>query len=550
MPPRVLLQRMGERFRLLSSSGGRQDRQATLLAALNWSWDLLTPSEKHVLAQLSVFEGGWSLDAAEAVVDLSHLADPPWLPDAMQSLIDKSLLVDKPPNRFTMLGTVREYCADRLREFGPGEEAAARARHCRFFAGIPEAAATADACADLGNLVSACRAALAGHDAALAVGALRGTWAARSMRGPYRSAVDLAVQVRAMPWIGPPLAAWVEWIQASALRSTGEVKEAEALLVSALSKAREAGDLECEARVLVGLGAICTDNGLLDSAAEHHLQAMAAARAIGDGALECEARMSLGLVLDRKGDSVGSRGHYESALALARAIGHRRWEGGVLGNLGTWHANHGSPDEARLHFQSSLEAAVDVGDRRWEGNALCNLGLLQHMQGALESARETLLQALQVAREIGSERLEAVTLGNLGLVDVSAGLFDAASLHYEQALQVARRIGDRRAEGQFLGYLGLLQGQLRRIAEAIVNLQAGEAILVSLNDPSSVALLLAQRAEVEVIRGDVEAARRAAARARQLGEQLGEGSESELGLQLRRIERWIGREADPSVPQP
>jgi class 3 adenylate cyclase len=57
--PRQLLHRMGERFRLLSSSGGRQDRQATLRAALDWSWDLLTAAEKHALAQLSVFEGGF-----------------------------------------------------------------------------------------------------------------------------------------------------------------------------------------------------------------------------------------------------------------------------------------------------------------------------------------------------------------------------------------------------------------------------------------------------------------------------------------------------------
>ena len=92
MSPRTLLARMSERFKLLATAGGRQDRQATLRAALDWSWDLLTPADKAALAQLSVFEGGFTLEAAEAVLDLSGVAAAEWPLDAVQSLVDKSLL--------------------------------------------------------------------------------------------------------------------------------------------------------------------------------------------------------------------------------------------------------------------------------------------------------------------------------------------------------------------------------------------------------------------------------------------------------------------------
>ena len=60
MSPQAVLARMGQRFKLLAAGGARRDRQATLRAAFDWSWDLLTDAEKSALAQLSVFEGGFS----------------------------------------------------------------------------------------------------------------------------------------------------------------------------------------------------------------------------------------------------------------------------------------------------------------------------------------------------------------------------------------------------------------------------------------------------------------------------------------------------------
>lgn len=100
MSPRTLLSRMSERFKLLSSSGGRVDRQATLRAVFDWSWDLLSLPEQAALAQLSVFEGGFTLEAVEGVLDLSRYDEAPWPVDVLQSLVQKSL--------------VREVDADRL----------------------------------------------------------------------------------------------------------------------------------------------------------------------------------------------------------------------------------------------------------------------------------------------------------------------------------------------------------------------------------------------------------------------------------------------------
>src|ERR1700686_5883784 len=98
-----------------SSSGGALDRQATLRAVFDWSWDLLSLPEKAALAQLSMFEGGFTLEAVEAVLDLSAYENAPWPMDALQSLVQKSLVRQVTDNRFDLLVSVQEYAADELR---------------------------------------------------------------------------------------------------------------------------------------------------------------------------------------------------------------------------------------------------------------------------------------------------------------------------------------------------------------------------------------------------------------------------------------------------
>jgi predicted ATPase/class 3 adenylate cyclase len=112
--PAELVVRMRERFLVLASRGPRPDRQATLRATLDWSWDLLDAAERSALAQLSVFEGGFTLEAAEAVVDVVRIAPSIMVADVVQSLIEKSLVRRLHARRFALLQTVRDYAAEKL----------------------------------------------------------------------------------------------------------------------------------------------------------------------------------------------------------------------------------------------------------------------------------------------------------------------------------------------------------------------------------------------------------------------------------------------------
>ena len=541
MSPRTLLARMSERFKLLASAGGRQDRQATLRAALDWSWDLLTPADKAALAQLSVFEGGFTLEAAEAVLDLSGIAAAEWPLDAVQSLVDKSLLRPLSAHRLGLLGSVQEYAAEHLRTpghfpgSGPAALDAAQARHGACFAALGEAQATAQGCIELENLSAACRRAVRRGDASTAVGALQGTWAALRLRGPFRAGVELAQAVLAMPRLQVAQQAAAERVTASALHSVGRVAEARAGLERALTHALGVADRRCEAQVLAQLGELDGNDGRNEPAQAALERALAMARELGDSGLECDVLSALGTLLDFLGRAPDARAHYEAALDAARASGDRRREGGMLGNLGLLLANQGRMDEAATHIEASLLIAREVGDRKWEGNARCNLGLLQHVRGRMSEARDQLAASLAVALDLGHVRLECVVRCNLGIVYQALGDPVSALTHYEAALQVARDMADRRSEGQVLNYLGLLHLRQGRFGPARESLDAGQRLLLEVDDRLNLALLLCSRAELEHLSGRPGDAAAALDRAASMAAELGAGADSELGQALGRV---------------
>lgn len=124
--------RLHDRFRLLAGRGRARERHATLRATLDWSYELLEDTERVLLDRLSVFVGGFYLEAVEEVCGMQPL-DPLDIVDLLTSLVDKSLVVVREVDgvvRYRMLETVQAYCADKLAE--RGETAAVLARHARW----------------------------------------------------------------------------------------------------------------------------------------------------------------------------------------------------------------------------------------------------------------------------------------------------------------------------------------------------------------------------------------------------------------------------------
>jgi len=553
MTPRMLLSRMDERFRLLASLGGRRDRQATLRATFDWSWDLLAAAEKSALAQLSVFEGGFTLEAAEAVLDVSACDPKVWTIDVLHSLVDKSFVRPVGQERFDLLSSVQAYAAEhhsfegRYPGSGPTAVHAAQHRHGTWFAALGPKRAVEGACADLANLVIACRRAVAQADAPVAVAALRGAWAAVSRHGPFSAGAELANDVCRIPGLDGIAAAQAHAVYGRALNSLGRPAEARQHYELALAWAREGEDFRCVAEVTASLANLDGHEGRSDDARVGYLDALALARKLGDPDTECASLNGLANIDFSLGHFDAARTNYEAALTRARESVDRGWQCALLSNLGMLHANIGAMDDARPCITQSLGLARLIGDRQRESSTLCNLGMLHLVQGRAEEAIQACEQALQVARELGHRRLEGVLQCNLGLAQEKRGCSRDALSHFDAALRVMRELGDPLYEGQFLGYQGRSLARLGEVDSARRCFAAGQALLRDASDPLSLGVLLCDYAECELSAGDAPAARKALDEARTLAATAGARPQSELGQALLRVEEQFTRaENDPS----
>jgi len=527
MSPRQMLERMGQRFHLLAVPGRPLSRHATMRAALDWSWELLAAAERRALAQLTVFEGPFTLGDAEAVLDAGEEVPAPWVPDLLQSLIEKSMLRTRGRERFELLRNVQDYAAEHLATpgrfagSGPTALVAAQMRHWRHYAALEERAILDDDSV-VDNLVCACRRATGAGDASAAAGALAGSWVVLRRTGPFQTALDLAASVRRLPGLAPDVQTLVERVAGSADELLGHIEQARAGLDAALHLALEAGDEAAQGWARVALGEHLYKRGQ-----------MAAAREVLDRALlsgpqrpglRCAALNALGTLEMRAGHAEAARTAYEAALPLAREGNDTARIGGLLGNLAILAHQDGQEARALDLYEQSLALTQRGRDRRWEGNTRCNLGLLLQEHGRGDEAESQFRQALAIAREIGHAMLEATVLCNLGIrLDVRGELASACT-HHEQALEVALRMGDRRAAGQFSGYLGEALARCGRVAAGLERLAEGEALLLDAADSVSLGLLRCQRALAEFLAGrgdqarELLAAQKVASRAEGAGE--------------------------------
>jgi len=527
MTPRTMLSRMGERFKLLATPGGRRDRQATLRATLDWSWDLLSETERVALAQLSVFEGGFTLFAAEAVLELEAVANAAWAVDVVQALVQKSLLRAGTAQRFEMLRSVQDYAAERLGAIADAVRSA-QARHGVYFSALGEPTVrSGQHDADVDNLVVATRRALDARDAELAIRTLVGAWEVLSRTGPFAIALNLAEAALACAAPSTEAAAFASWVAGGAEISLGKATQALVHLHSGLAYAGEGSTLalllHCAlAEAQSGLGHMVEAEAHLD-------QALANARLQTDVRLLCRALNQRGAWLMRHSRLQESQSAYEEALQAALRAQDERWQGGILGNLGVIAQMLGDVVTARLHYEAALVHATAKRDRRWEGNTRCNLGLLLQDSGNPSDAELQFSIALATARHLGHRRLECTVLCNLGLLRQSQLQFDAAVNHFQSAVRVAQQIDDPRSQGQSLGYQGLALAHLGRTDEAETAFSVGRELLSQLQDPLSLGLLHCAQAQACLLSNSSERSSVLLEQAQTELIKSGTGSGSELG---------------------
>ena len=424
-----IAKRLDERFRLLvGGSRTAPARHQTLQAAMDWSYSLLSEGERAVLRRLSVFAGGFTLEAAEGVCDGEGVEAADLL-DLVSHLVDKSLVIadteDGPP-RYRMLETVRQYGRDRLRE--TGEERVTRERHRDWFLHLAERAEPelrghqqSDWLDLLEREHDNLRAALewslttATTDAALRIAvALIWFW---DTRGYFREGRD---------WLGRALAASGpirSRLRGHALIAAGHLAwhqsdyhEARTLIEQGLDMFTDLEDASGIADSLWFLGLTVSEQGDYAKAVEIYERGLALYRELGDRRGVLEILNWMGFTENARGNIERAATLHNDALALARELAVPRMIAVALYGLGDAASHRGDRAGARALYEESLAVFRRIGARGFYPGLLRRLGGIAREEGDNTRAEAFLRESLTYCREMGEK------MGMVACLEDLAGL--------------------------------------------------------------------------------------------------------------------------------
>lgn len=599
-----LLARLDQRFRLLRGTGGDVDpRTATMRGVLDGSWSQLEPWARLGLAQCSQFRGSFTLESAEAVLDVAECEDAPWAMDVLQRLQDQSLLevesVERGRTCFRLLHTVRDYAAEQLarpdgaERTGPEAVRAVRKRHCEHYAALGsnprlEAVDGPNAWEALGRLLRQRDNLTAALDWALDAGSLhQAVHLARALQEVAKHQGPLTlVQGRVNHILTLPGSVESERIdlaarQAELMVLAGDVGPAKETLLRLQEGAAALDSPRLLAKVFVVLGNMEIESDAPNAARPHLEAAREAAVRADDGLLQAMATMSLGSLEQTAGRPDAAEELYRDALVRVRRLGNSRLEGVLLLHLGSLDMDRGRLEAAHVTFEEALASMRRVGARRHEGSALGNLGALYLEMGRLKDARRCLEEALVVHREVGALRLEGAALGNLGTLCVTLGDGPSAQGYYLESIAIHEGLGNRGfaaimrgnlaevhlqagrledaercvsravstcselglvvAQAVFLGLTGQVCEGLGLPCDADRSFDESEALLRSSDRPGELGKLLCRRGKVFAVRGDTAAAEATLEEATVLSTRLQVTPESELARGLVELRQMLAR---------
>lgn len=457
---RGVAERLDDRFRLLATARrGLPDRQQTLRAVIDWSWEQLTEPQRTALCALAVHPGGCTLEAAEAVgVDL----------DVVDQLVNRSVLVADPP-RYRLLESIAAYCLERLE----ADDRAFRLRD-EFYIGLAERA----------------RPHLYGHaqrewlrrldDEAVNLRSVTGSrrlaealawyWYLRGRHGEghrYLAAVSegSALEAGFAMLVGARRAEVKEfpdarsrWFVAHAYLHLGDVAAAEPLLAGALADFRALDDRWGEAAALAGRAKQAMFQGDLATAERSGTESLAIFTDLGDRWGRLQASDMLGYLAEVTGDHERAGRLHGEGLRIAEDL--RLWTDVSyrLSSLGRIALLTGDLARSREFHERGMRLAAEQSNPFAEDFARVGLGLVARRAGGLDTAERLFQESLDWNR-----RLEAdygvpfygmtLILAELGFIAEQRGDAAPARALHAEGLAAAREVGDPRSVA--LAYEGL-----------------------------------------------------------------------------------------------
>jgi non-specific serine/threonine protein kinase len=480
LPLEQILRLLTERFRLLTSGDRDLPRHQTLRAMLDWSYELLDDTEKKLFARLSVFAGGWTLEAASQVCSGAPITKDD-LVYVLIGLIEQSLIVaEEDGDRYRMLETVRQYARDRLPEASEGERW--RDRHLEYFLALAEEAEPKLNGPQQRNWLDRLESEHDNTRAALAwsltesrnvasglrlAGAFRMFW---FVRGFFMEGRD---------WFSKLLAptSGAEAIRAESrakaldsagtlARQQGDYAAAQGMYEESLAIWRKLGERHGMGSALNNLGTLTYLRGDYQTARVLYEESLAMRRALRDLSGIAACLHNLGNLAYLKGDCASARGLHQESLAIERELGNQWGIATSLQSLGMTLEAQGDHAAARAACDESLAIQRELGDRPGIGNSLNQLGNVACEQGDYATAQRLYEEALAIQREVGDLERISAALDNLSLVAAEQGNHVAARSLGKESLAIRSALHDRRAIAWSLEGLAYVAFALKGPAKA------------------------------------------------------------------------------------
>jgi predicted ATPase len=434
--------RLDDRFNLLT--GGSRTalpRQQTLRASIDWSWNLISDPERALLRRLTVFAGGWTLEAAESVCSAAGDIESNQVSELMSQLMAKSLVIaNRQPGherRFHLHETIRQYAYEKLLE--AGEQENIRRQLLKYFLDLSERAEPAlhgphqmewysRLSDERDNLrvalahAAGSEASTADLEAALSISAkLVDHWVASDLREGLRWSTELIQNPASRTF---PLArakalmtqAWILWSmqQFEAVRSIAE---------ECLAVFRRCGDQQGEYDALILMGNMWQFAAGIEQRAEFSRQALALARSIDDVLRQAFALCMLGW--DQR-DPRRGREQLEEAVVLFRQIGDWRFLAQTLGILGLTVLLNGDLESAEEFLDEAYEVNQQTNHSAMEF-VLTGKGILCMLRGEYEQARAFMQKNIDDLEKMGNRM--GVLWGRARLVYVALREGSVAEAH-------------------------------------------------------------------------------------------------------------------------
>ncbi len=481
--------RLDDRFRLLT--GGSRTalpRQQTLRSLIDWSHSLLAEPERVLLRRLSVFAGGWTLEAADAVGAI-HESPLPQSPlraddvlDLLSHLVDKSLVVlddSAGETRYRMLETIRQYAREKLLDANESE--LLRNQHRHFFVQLAE------------------------HTEPILQTTQRAEWLPRleAEHDNFRAALEWGCErdLETARWLAGVLA-WF-WFYGDHL------SEARTWYARVLDAGERTTVTRGLALALLGSGIVSTALSYWDEAQSSLEQSVVMWQQLGEPQRLAWSLQRLAFLLVLRGDGARASAIFAEHESLFRTQGNGLllvWALSWWGRALT--AVRRDDPAAKARLDEALALGRTLQDPHSLLDCYVNLGGWAVMQGDYATARRHLLESLAWRRQMGARRLIAGGLRHVANVMCLQGDYQQAESAYVEALALAGADGDQRGEAhivQALGAVALHLGDLERAKTLLVDSLAS---FRKWGDAHGIAMCLRGFADVRQLQGHIEQAAR------------------------------------------